>query len=246
MKRIGTFVALVLLGALGCKGDAREASQPPVASAGSGGSRDVPSNPAPDAALGDECPPPRRDPRVSCSTQELWARNPSSGACCSYASPCELPEGWGRFPSESECQSSCRCADITPTDFSGAESGNLIVGTERISLECGCGVYACPSTLAAALDDACAGPSDGIRPTLVRGCGRVALRSFGGFTGSELVFAQDTGRLIGMLWFSDVPLEPCNTYDTTAGQAFLCESATECDPCASDAGASTSVVPPCE
>jgi hypothetical protein len=67
------------------------------------------------------------------------------------------------------------------------------------------------------------------------GCGKVAIRSDGGYTGGDWVFDAMTGALIGSVTFSDTTNGPCRTYNTIAGRAFDCEEAIECPLCG-DAG----------
>ncbi|HVF59230.1 MAG TPA: hypothetical protein VNJ70_05395 [Thermoanaerobaculia bacterium] len=61
------------------------------------GHKDPPPAPA-------ECPPPRQSGEI-CPQVVVWAKDPQSGACCEYGTPCNAPEGWPTFYSEPECRS---------------------------------------------------------------------------------------------------------------------------------------------
>jgi hypothetical protein len=42
------------------------------------------------------CPPPRPYNDV-CITVIVWAKDPQSGICCQYPTPCSAPDGWEIF-----------------------------------------------------------------------------------------------------------------------------------------------------
>ena len=50
-----------------------------------------------------DCPPPRQSKEI-CPQVVVWAKNPQTGACCQYGTPCNAPEGWQTFYSEAECR----------------------------------------------------------------------------------------------------------------------------------------------
>lgn len=50
-----------------------------------------------------DCPPPRQSNEI-CPQVVVWAKNPQSGACCEYGTPCNAPEGWQTYHSEAECR----------------------------------------------------------------------------------------------------------------------------------------------
>ena len=50
-----------------------------------------------------DCPPPRQSDEV-CPQVVVWAKDPQTGACCQYGTPCSAPEGWETFYSEAECR----------------------------------------------------------------------------------------------------------------------------------------------
>jgi hypothetical protein len=191
--------------------------------------------------------PPRVEQNYGCQGDAVWARDPQTGTCCQY-DICREPPGWFVFSTESECQSSCRCAMVTGADHSMLET-TVSYEVEYISLECGCAIESCDgcsadrceAMLDAALVDWCAGKFQ----SALRGCGRVALISSGGFVGSSRVFDEATGQLLGTSWYSDVPHAPCQAYAVVAGSELSCPDAIECDPCVGDAGTSTPLLPAC-
>lgn len=213
-----------VLGAAGCEEEERPAQ---------------PSTPV--AVDAGPCPAPNPN-AGSCEGGPRWARSPSTGTCCEYSSDCAVPYEWPRFTSPSACQTDCRCERVTAADGSEV-SDTAPPDIEWLSLECGCGSFTCPARLADALSEVCTGQNVN-PPYLARGCGKVAVQRFG-FVGSELVFDEATGALLGFLTYDDVPHAPCQTYNTVAGEQFDCPSATVCELCASEASAS-STVPACE
>ena len=62
---------------------------------------------APEAEVDDEeptaCPKPR-DYQGMCAQVITWAKNPDTGDCCQYGSPCETPKGWETFNSKEACE----------------------------------------------------------------------------------------------------------------------------------------------
>ncbi len=49
-----------------------------------------------------DCPPPRESKEI-CPQVVVWAKNPQTGGCCQYGTPCNAPEGWQTYNSEGEC-----------------------------------------------------------------------------------------------------------------------------------------------
>jgi hypothetical protein len=54
------------------------------------------------SAQGDGCPP-AREPEGMCAQVMAWAKNPDTGKCCLYSTPCEAPRDWKTFGNEAEC-----------------------------------------------------------------------------------------------------------------------------------------------
>jgi hypothetical protein len=52
---------------------------------------------------GSDCPPPRQSDKI-CPQVVVWAKNPQTGACCQYGTPCNAPEGWKTYHSDAECR----------------------------------------------------------------------------------------------------------------------------------------------
>lgn len=50
-----------------------------------------------------DCPPPRPY-QGGCVQVIVWAKNPSSGTCCQYPTPCNAPQGWQTYTSLADCQ----------------------------------------------------------------------------------------------------------------------------------------------
>lgn len=58
---------------------------------------------APDDGVVFKCPTPR--PSEGFCTQVIaWAKDPDTGNCCRYPTPCNAPEGWQTYPNEGACQ----------------------------------------------------------------------------------------------------------------------------------------------
>lgn len=49
-----------------------------------------------------ECPPPRPY-QGGCIQIVVWAKNPSTGTCCQYPTPCSAPQGWTTYTSAEAC-----------------------------------------------------------------------------------------------------------------------------------------------
>jgi len=63
------------------------------------------------------CPAPAAvDPNVSCLAVVVYAKDPTSGICCQYGSPCVAPSGWQNFYSQAECEKAPRCPAPQTTD----------------------------------------------------------------------------------------------------------------------------------
>lgn len=50
------------------------------------------------------CPFVEPAPNVRCAGVVTWGKNPDSGECCQYPSPCNVPDDFEQFTSELECQ----------------------------------------------------------------------------------------------------------------------------------------------
>lgn len=49
------------------------------------------------------CPAPRAYPGP-CLQVVVWARDPNTGTCCQYGTPCSAPVGWATYSSQIECE----------------------------------------------------------------------------------------------------------------------------------------------
>ena len=56
----------------------------------------------PDLSAPFTCPRPK-PPENPCIQVIAWAKDPETGNCCQYPTPCHAPEGWETFPSEAAC-----------------------------------------------------------------------------------------------------------------------------------------------
>lgn len=63
------------------------------------------------AASSGECPPPRAMDGM-CAQVMTWAKNPVSGECCSYSTPCVTPVDWKTFTDERECAAAPTAAKV--------------------------------------------------------------------------------------------------------------------------------------
>ena len=50
-----------------------------------------------------DCPPPRQSNEI-CPQVVVWAKNPQTGACCQYGTPCNAPIDWDTYTSEERCR----------------------------------------------------------------------------------------------------------------------------------------------
>lgn len=55
------------------------------------------------------CPPPHQTSEA-CAQVVVFAKDPASGMCCEYGSPCTAPEGWPQFFSDTECEAGSSAA----------------------------------------------------------------------------------------------------------------------------------------
>ncbi len=100
------------------------------------------------------CPAPRYSPNeAACDTQIVYARSPSTNACCEYPTPCQAPLDWPRFNTPEECSSTVEC---TPGSNEPAPDGcNTCTCTDEGSWACT--ERACQSSgCGARLGDTCA------------------------------------------------------------------------------------------
>ena len=49
------------------------------------------------------CPTARPSSDASCATAAVFAKDPTSGTCCPYASTCAVPDSWAQFGSAPAC-----------------------------------------------------------------------------------------------------------------------------------------------
>jgi hypothetical protein len=237
-------------GAYGCGGDSADVEttvsvQPEAGSAtmsafdaGARARADAGSRSSEPAPPSSECPAPRVD---LIERYPAWARNPETGDCCAYADEIVTPDNWPTFASESECQSSCRCADVEGTVF----DGELIPITERTSLECRCALGDCPASPDAAADSLCMA---GASVQQMTGCGLIVIARYEDLVGRAWAFeptASDggpTATLVGAYQYSDARSAPCDTGSWIAGRdGFNCAEAVTCQVC----GSSSTPAPPC-
>ncbi len=66
---------------------------------------DAGNPPANDAGAQASCPAPQQS-QAMCAQVITWAKDPNTGACCQYATPCEAPTGWQTFSDQAACQKS--------------------------------------------------------------------------------------------------------------------------------------------
>lgn len=55
------------------------------------------------SAESDACPD-AREPSGMCAQVITWARNPDTGTCCQYPTPCHAPKNWKTFSSREACE----------------------------------------------------------------------------------------------------------------------------------------------
>jgi hypothetical protein len=73
-----------------------------------------------DTEQGDDKPeqaidcPEARDYQGMCAQVITWARDPQTGYCCQYSSPCETPEDWQTYTSETDCAQAGGQTGVTP------------------------------------------------------------------------------------------------------------------------------------
>jgi hypothetical protein len=99
--------------------------------------------------------------------------------------------------------------------------------TGRLALECACADGDCGRTLQEVLADPCTGYA--IAGSLLeRGCGKVRISYDNFLTGGSSVYDEASGALIGVSGFSDIPVEPCNSFELIAGEELDCPTVTAC------------------
>jgi hypothetical protein len=50
------------------------------------------------------CPAPvAHEPGTGCLTVEVWAKDPATGACCTYGDPCSAPKDWKLYYNGADC-----------------------------------------------------------------------------------------------------------------------------------------------
>lgn len=137
----------------------------------------------------------------------------------------------------STCGRGAPCSDVpgglpeapTPPAVDGCACETDGDGTARVSLECFCSVYDCP-TLEGAIDTCLDAEHAGPRPVRASsGCGSVELAT-GRYSGQSFRFDVASGQLIGAEAFAQGPIAgPCGTYRVIAGGATACEGAQSCN-----------------
>lgn len=65
------------------------------------------------------CPDPGvEDPGTACTDNIVFAKDPDTGTCCEYSTPCVAPDGWEQFGSLETCQGGGTCpAPVTSSDM---------------------------------------------------------------------------------------------------------------------------------
>ena len=118
----------------------------------------------------------------------------------------------------------CACAYDDPTSVSK---------TVTLSLDCYCQLVGCPASYAARLDWLTRNCASLYNPQVTTGCGVKSISS-GWLGGSRAYFDGQTGALLAMYAWDDVPWGACSAhvYQTTLPS---CSTAQVCSPCG-DAG----------
>ncbi len=66
------------------------------------------------------CPEPRDIPDgLDCVAAEAIAKNPETGQCCTYGTPCAVPDGWDYYDTEAECAAASPLACPEPIAYEG-------------------------------------------------------------------------------------------------------------------------------
>lgn len=81
------------------------------------------------------CPAPAQTGQI-CVETITWAKDPQTGDCCYYSTPCQAPQGWVKYNSESDCAASV-----------ANKCGNGVCDADEDVVSCAidCAI-ACPST----------------------------------------------------------------------------------------------------
>jgi hypothetical protein len=85
------------------------------------------------------CPPPQ-ETGEACAQVVVFAKDPASGMCCEYGSPCTAPEAWSQFYSIGECDAGggatlswfSTCGDPVCGPGSDAPTGEQACDTEQM------------------------------------------------------------------------------------------------------------------
>jgi hypothetical protein len=231
MLRFVASWTIVLLGSLGVGCEKDELPKVDDANSGvTGGDGSIP-----DAAPAFVCPPPETG--ALCERRAWWGRDLDTGSCCRYPNRCAVPPSMPAYETEAACRTDCRCATVDRV----VEGGETYFVTERTTLECACESEDCPTDIQEETRRQCDAGNTYL--TRSEGCGMIRLADDTGFTGRHLLFDAETGSLLGLSAYSDVPTMRCNTWEFIAGAAFECDDATVCHPCGVPMG---STIPACD
>jgi hypothetical protein len=96
------------------------------------------------------CPGPTTNARPAdiCAAVVTWAKDPESGNCCQYGSPCSAPVGWKQFGTAEACESAPSCP--APTTSFAPEACVTVVVWAKDPVTGGCCQYG----------DPCSAPAD--------------------------------------------------------------------------------------
>lgn len=85
-----------------------------------------------------ECPGPTTSNRPAdlCAQVVTWAKDPNSGACCQYGTPCSAPAGWKQFGTEDACEKAATCPAPTTSFAPGGCSAVVIWAKDPASGSC--------------------------------------------------------------------------------------------------------------
>jgi hypothetical protein len=82
-----------------------------------------------------ECPAARpQDPDTGCADVVVWAKDPDTGMCCEYGSPCDAPLDWEQYYSMDECESAFICPD--PIEYDGGCIAVVVVAKDPVTGAC--------------------------------------------------------------------------------------------------------------
>ncbi len=164
-----------------------------------------------------ECPAPApQDPLVGCIDVVVWSKDPTSGLCCEYGTPCDAPLDWPQYYS----METCEAAPLCPAPLEVTIACEEVVVWAKDPVSGGCCQYGTPCIAPAGWSqfgdqDSCESAPDGVFV-----CGN-ATRCI---TGEEYCLETSGGPQGSETTFECAAFEPnCNSCDCLGADLEFCD-----------------------